>query len=129
MRKKQKYDNRFFETDKVMQVLSVYYGVVSVDEHLGIARARYPYSWQKRTLIRVHRCEYSRTPYGLGYGFDWKGRKTVIRANGKKEELTSRAIKTDLIEYLQEDRVPGYAMKVAAEQLRFAETVRWMIHC
>lgn len=128
MKKKQKFDNRLFDVDEAMEVLSIYYGVITIAECVGREPSRYPKSWQMRTLIRVHRTEYSSSPYGLGYGYDWKGEKIVIQPDGSKKLLTSHAIKKDLLEYVHEGRIPGYAMKIAAEHIRFAATIAWMMH-
>jgi len=125
---KQRYDNRFFDVAEVMEVLSICYGIMTLAQYTNPEARPYPRTWQLRTLIRVHRTEYSSNPYGLGYGPDWKGEKILIQPDGSKKVFTSHAIKKDLIGYQKQGRIPGYAMKVAAEQIRFAATVAWMAY-
>ncbi|OGG60377.1 hypothetical protein A2765_02930 [Candidatus Kaiserbacteria bacterium RIFCSPHIGHO2_01_FULL_56_24] len=128
MKKKQRYDNRLFDVEEVMEVLSIYYGVMTVEQFANRTQSLYPKTWRARTLIRVHRTEYSSSPYGLGYGPDWRGEKILIQPDGSKKVFTSHAIKKDLIAYQKQGRIPGYAMKVASEQIRFAATVAWMAY-
>src|SRR3989338_7106338 len=63
---KQRYAGRFWDTDDVMELLSIYYGA---------RRAIYPVTWQYRTLISIQRAQDATNAYRKGYGPDWKSLK------------------------------------------------------
>lgn len=92
---KQRYANRFWGTDTVVELLALHYGCN--------AKAN-PKSWQYRMLIAVHRDVHSTSAYRLGYGPDWKGE-----------------IKPDLLEYGKQGRLPGPALAFATPHVRDME--------
>jgi len=127
MGRNQRFDNSLFDTDEVMEVLAIFYRVISIQEHAGYKARRYPNSWRRRTLIKASRGEYSTTAYGLGYGADWKGRKVIERPGSEPEIKVGRAVKADVLDYENEQRLPGYAMKIGAEQIRQANMFAWLL--
>lgn len=127
MGQKQRFDGALFDIGEVMEVLAIYYSTVSICEHAGSAVRRYPRSWQRRTLIKACRGEYSTVAYGLGYGADWLGRKVIERPGQKPEVKIGRAVKSEVLDSENENRIPVYAMKIAAAQIRQANMLAWML--
>lgn len=95
----QRFAGRFWDMTDLMEVLGVYHGSTAVV---------YPYTWQYRTLIAVHRAIYNTLPYRKGWGKDWKA-----------------DIKKDMVAYLKTGTLPVLAMPYAAERVREAEFLRW----
>lgn len=120
LRPKQRHGRRFWRTDDMMELLSLYH---------GSTKEAYPRSWQYRTLIAVHREQHSASPYGKGYPYDWKCIKKEKDING---EWTGRwlpdsgvAIKREVLEYTVSGRLPLSALQLAAEGIRMMERRIW----
>lgn len=118
----QRYLNRFWRTEDMLEILSIYY---------GIAAEAYPRTWHYRTLIAVHRAQHSTNAYGKGYGPDWKCIKKEKDSDG---EWTGRwlqdngiAIKHEVLEYAKKGRLPLSALEFAAKHIREAELRAWVI--
>jgi len=115
---KQRYAGRFWDTDDVMELLSIYYGA---------RRAIYPVTWQYRTLISIQRAQDATNAYRKGYGPDWKSLKKK-EVGGVVHWVPDNgfAIKSDLLEYGRQGRVPFKALQLAAVEIRKVEFERWV---
>ena len=100
LRLQQRFDYRFWPTHDMMEILSVWY---------GSKKERYPKTWQYRTLISVHRVQYTQVAVRYGYGKDWK-----------------HEIKQSLQRYVADGRLPFIALKIASEKIREAEMRAWV---
>lgn len=99
LRPKQRHGRRFWRTDDMMELLSLYW---------GSTKEAYPKSWQYRTLIAVHREQQTHNAYRRGYGPDWKA-----------------SIKREVLEYTTSGRLPLDALRLAAKGIRMMERRMW----
>jgi hypothetical protein len=99
--KKQRYVSRFWDTADMLEALSIYYGCTC---------AQYPYTWKYRTLIAVHREQYTDRFTRKGYGKDWK-----------------EDVKPDVVQYTEAGRLPLTALKRGAEFIRQADQTVWAL--
>lgn len=96
---KQRHAGRFWNTDDVMELLSIYHGTRT---------AEYQKTWQYRTLITLHRELNSAAGHRKGYGPDWK-----------------YEIKGTLLEYVRQGKIPFQALAFAATHIRELELKAW----
>ncbi len=97
---KQRYDKRNWSTSDMIEIRSIYWGVVP---------EQYPQTWQYRTIILAHRFQHLHHAYRKRYGSDWKPE-----------------IKPDVFEYTLKGRLPLDSLKLAAEALRAVEQAIWV---
>lgn len=100
MRPKQRYAGRFWDTESLMEIMSIYHGT---------SGGQYNRTRHYRTLISIHREQNNTHAYRKGYGPDWKAE-----------------IKPDLLEYMEQGRLPFTTLKFAAEFVRQAELKAWV---
>ena len=98
---KQRYVSRFWDTADMLEALSIYY---------GSTWAQYPRTWKYRTLIAVHREQYSDRFSRKGYGPDWR-----------------EDVKPDVIEYTKAGKLPLTALRRGAEFIRQADQIAWTL--
>ncbi len=97
----QRHSGRFWNTNEMLHVLAMYFGFTCES---------YPSTWQYRALVAIHRDQHSVSVYRRGYGPDWHAE-----------------IRPDLLEYMQNGRLPLAGLVRAAALIRQAELVTWAL--
>lgn len=114
LRSKQRTAFRFFDTAKMMDFLSVYYGTKN---------SIYTNTWGYRTLIAIHREQQIKNMYRKGYGVDWKCIRRAVK-DGREQWIPDKAgigIKEEVLISISTGKLPLVALTQGSALLREIE--------